>query len=150
MMILIFSLSLYPHVVHRMILLLKLMKTVLQRKPLGCRVLTPSAAVSGRHAAHETAGYKEGEDYLVTQEFDYGMAYPLLPLHLYIMLTKSLKAGFALVDANYKSVPSSACALALRGSWPCCCFFQERIFTSRPELSAQVPYLFFLEVNELD
>lgn len=115
-MVLIFSLSLYPHVVHRMILSLKLMETVLQRNPLGCRVLTPSVAVSERHAAHEAAGHKKGEDYLLTQEFDYGMAYSLLPLHPYIMLTKSHKAGFALMDANCKSVPSSACALALRGS----------------------------------
>jgi len=35
------------------------------KKALGCRVLTPSAPVAGRHAAHEAAGYKKGEDYMV-------------------------------------------------------------------------------------
>lgn len=40
------------------------------KKALGCRILTPSAPVAVRRAAHEAAGYKKGGDYLVPLEVD--------------------------------------------------------------------------------
>lgn len=35
------------------------------KKALGCKLHTPSAPVAGRCAAHEAAGYKAGEVYMV-------------------------------------------------------------------------------------